>query len=56
MLAKSEFDGAALALWKGRKVFLSRHDYPQSLPPEDLDLLIAGPDGNVYVAITARPE
>lgn len=56
VLAKSEFDGAALALWKERKVFLSRHDYPRSLPPEDLALLIAGPDGNVYVAITARTE
>jgi hypothetical protein len=55
-LGKPEFDGAALALWSGRKVFLSRHDYPQSLPAEDLNLLVDGHDGNYYVAIRARTE
>jgi hypothetical protein len=56
LLGKPEFDGAALALWKGRKAFLSRHDYPQSLPQDDLDLLVDGHDGNYYVAITASSK
>ncbi len=55
-LAKSDFDATALALRSAQKVFLSRHDYPQSLTPEERDLLIEGQDGSYYVAITARSE
>lgn len=54
--AKSEFDAAALALRERRRVFLSRHDFPQSLSQADRDQLIDGADGSYYVAITARTE
>ena len=52
-ISKSHFDTAALALRSAQKVFLSQHDYPRSLSPEDRDLLIDGQDGTYYVAITA---
>ena len=52
-ISKSHFDAAALALRSAQKVFLSQHDYPRSLSPEDRDLLIDGQDGTYYVAITA---
>ena len=52
-ISKAQFDAAALALRSARKAFLSQHDYPRSLSPEDRDLLIDGQDGTYYVAITA---
>jgi hypothetical protein len=52
-ISKAHFDAAALALRSARKAFLSQHDYPRSLSPEDRDLLIDGQDGTYYVAITA---
>jgi hypothetical protein len=52
-ISKAHFDAAALALRSAQKVFLSQHDYPRSLSPEDRDLLIDGQDGTYYVAITA---
>jgi hypothetical protein len=55
-IGKREFDAAALALWSGQRVFLSRHDYPQSLSVEERDLLIDGGEGSYYVAITASAQ
>jgi len=54
--AKGAFDQAALRLRNRRRVFLSRHDFPQSLSLEDRSALIEGPDGSYYVAIAARHE
>ena len=53
---KRTFDEAALNLRAQQRAFLSRHDFPQSLPPEERDALIDGRDGTYYVAITARTE
>jgi hypothetical protein len=53
-IGKPAFDAAALALWSGQRVFLSRHDYSQSLSPEERNLLIDSLDGNYYVAIRLR--
>ncbi len=53
---KASFDSAALALRAQRRVFLSRHDFPQSLPAGERDLLIDGQDGSYYVALTERRD
>lgn len=55
-LTKDEFDQAARELRRQQRVFLSRHDFPQSLSGEDRAALIDGKDGSYYVAITARRE
>lgn len=54
--SKRAFDEAALNLRARQRAFLSRHDFPQSLPPDERDALIDGRDGTYYVAITARTE
>lgn len=48
------FDRTALKLCAEQKVFLSRHDFPQGLSPEDRNGLIDGQDGSYYVAIARR--
>ncbi len=54
--SKRAFDEAALNLRVRKRAFLSRHDFPQSLPPDEREALIDGRDGTYYVAITARTE
>jgi hypothetical protein len=51
---KAQFDQAALKLREQRRVYLSQHDHPLGLNPEDRDWLIDGKDGRYYVAITRR--
>jgi len=53
---KERFDEAALKLREQRRVYLSQHDHPQALSPEDLGLLVDGKDGRFYVAITRREQ
>jgi hypothetical protein len=53
---KHQLDEAARKLRANQKVFLSRHDFPQSLSETERDALIDGQDGHYYVAITARSE
>jgi len=52
---KSRFDDAVLSLWRQRRVFLDRHDYPQSMSDSDRnhDLVLDG-KGNYYVMIGLR--
>ena len=51
---KAQFDEAALKLREQRRVYLSQHDHPLGLSPEERDWLIDGKDGRYYVAITRR--
>lgn len=53
-LDKANLDQAALKLRAQQKVYLSRHDFPQGMSPEDRNGLIDGQDGSYYVAITRR--
>jgi hypothetical protein len=55
-LSKQAFDDAALKLRNEEKVFLNRHDFPQSLPAAELENLIDGRDGNYFIAISSRYE
>ncbi len=55
-VTKQALDQAALALRRERRIFLSQHDFPQGLSPEDRASLIDGQDGAFYVAITLRGQ
>lgn len=55
-VTKQTLDQAALALRTQRRIFLSQHDFPQGLSPEERASLIDGQDGAFYVAITLRSQ
>ena len=55
-VTKQTLDQAALALRTQRRIFLSQHDFPQGLSPEERASLIDGQDGAFYVAITLRGQ
>ncbi len=54
--SKEEFDRAALSLWHGRRVHLSRHDDPYNLTEEERHELVSGGEENYYVAIAWRED
>ncbi|HEU4404767.1 MAG TPA: hypothetical protein VFS43_05695 [Polyangiaceae bacterium] len=53
-LDKEEFDRAALDLAKAERVVLHYHDYPTSLPPEELAQLVDDGAGTYYIGIARR--
>ncbi|MBV9504665.1 MAG: hypothetical protein JO323_06630 [Acidobacteriia bacterium] len=53
---KAEFDQALLQLRDQKLVYLSRHDNPHALLPEDRNKLIDGGDGIYYVAANLRAD
>lgn len=55
-LPKADFDRAALELSSEHLVVLHEHDFPSSLPPEQLAELVAGPRGQYFIGIAATPS
>jgi hypothetical protein len=53
-LAKARFDAALLGLREARAVSLLHHDFPQSLPPEQREALVADEGGVHYVAVVLQ--
>lgn len=52
--SKEEFDGAALALLRQRRVYMAQHDHPARLAAAEREELVTDGAGNYYVSISAR--
>lgn len=51
---KARFDRTVLALYRERRVYLDRHDYPLGLDEEAKNQLVTDGDGNYFVVISLR--
>jgi len=51
---KAAFDQAVLRLYRERRVYLDRHDYPQGLDAAARDQLVSDGDGSYFVVIGLR--
>jgi hypothetical protein len=51
---KAAFDKAVLGLYRERRVYLDRHDYPQGLDAAARDQLVSDGSGSYFVVIGLR--